>query len=88
MSEFDIKHQIANTDLKYEKPHLEVSNVKIKIIYFKFDDIVNPDTMDNMQILDFMDDALSIDFIDLLKLLEYLNYSVSKDELIKVNNLK
>jgi|LauGreDrversion4_2_1035121.scaffolds.fasta_scaffold2156035_2 hypothetical protein len=39
-----------------------------------------------MQILDLMDDALSMDLIDLLKLLEFMNFSVTKEELIKVNN--
>jgi len=49
-----------------------------------FDMLLNPDTLENMQILDFMDDALSIELIDLLKILEYFNFSVCKDELVKM----
>ena len=44
----------------------------------------NPESIENMQILDLMDDALSIDLIDLLKLLEYMNFSVTKEQLINV----
>lgn len=66
-----------------EKIPLDIMIV-IRLLFTQFDTLFNPDTIENMQILDLMDDALSIDLIDLLKMLEYMNFSVTKEELIKV----
>ena len=53
------------------------------IIYF--DNLLNPETLVNPQILDLMDDTLSMDLMDLIKLLEFFNYTISKDSLVEVN---
>ena len=68
-----------------EKIPLDIMIV-IRLMLIQFDTLFNPDSIENMQILDLMDDALSMDLIDLLKLLEFMNFSVTKEELIKVKH--
>ena len=46
---------------------------------------MDPSTQSNIQILNFMDDSLSISFYDLLKYFQFSNYSIKQEDLQKVN---